>query len=400
MLKIENLRKEIQKTELKLDDIERQINEEEKKVRTLDPFDTKFNLDGIEKEIRLTAEKIAQLFEDVAYLRDENYHSWQPLQRAVEQLEERLNYLNTQFQERVVKVLEERRKRPLTEEELIAKYEEFRFLDDCIRWVRQRIAKLDAFEFDNELSLVERQLDDHKVENRTIINYQSNVDKCNKQRTKFKGEELAIYVNMLERLHKLYGTLCTMSARLMNDLEALVDFLQKVVEQLTWISQKEEIEAIRDWSIRHSNLEQSDQEIKDLVSEMGRREISLNQVINRGENLIRHKHQAKPIIQDCINVLQYKWSWLQNIAKCSQTHLKHSSHADAFYSDCGKLDEKFNEIEHKLNTTYSQTNFSIEKGEELLKGMQVLKAEINEYSRMVNELINRAKDVVPMRLRR
>ena len=95
-----------------------------------------------------------------------------------------------------------------------------------------------------------------------------------------------------------------------------------------------------------------------------------------------------------------RWTWLQNIAKCSQTHLKHSSHADAFYADCTQLDEKFNDIEHQLNTTYSQSNFTIEQGEELLKGMQALKTEINEYSRLVNELINRSKDVVPMRLRR
>ena len=295
---------------MKLDEIERLINEEEKKVLKLDPLTTKFNLDVIENEIRLAGEKIAQLFDDVAYLRDENYHSWQPLQRKVEQLEERLNYLNTQFQERVVKVLEEHRRealrRPLTEEELIAKYPEFRFLDECIRWVRSRIAKIDAFEFGNELSIVEHQLDDHKIENRTIINYQTNVDKCNSQRKKFKGEELAVYANMLERLHKLYSSLCTMSARLMNDLESLVDFLQKAIEQLNWISEKEEIEAIRDWSTRHSNLEQSDHEIKELASEMSRREITLNQVISRGENLIRHKHQAKPIIQDCISVLQYR----------------------------------------------------------------------------------------------
>lgn len=380
------------------------IKEEEQKVLKLHPLEGKFNIEGIENEIRLAGDKIAQLFDDVAYLRDENYHSWQPLQRKVEQLEERLNYLNTQFQERVVKVLDERRKealrRPLTEEELIAKYPEFRFLDECIKWVRARIAKLDAFEFGNELSIVEQQLDDHKIENRTIINYQTNVDKCHSQRKKFKGEELAVYQTMLERLNKLYSTLCTMSVRLMNDLESLVDFLQQAVDQLNWISQKEEIEAIRDWSARHSNLEQADHEIKELLTEMSRREIALNQVINRGENLIRHKHEAKPIIQDCISLLQYRWQWLQNIAKCSQTHLKHSSHADAFYTDCAQLEEKFNEIEHQLNTTYSQSNFTIEQGEELLKGMQALKAEINEYSRMVNELINRAKDVVPMRLRR
>lgn len=288
----------------------------------------------------------------------------------------------------------------MTEEELIAKYPEFRFLDECIRWVKARIAKLDAFEFGNELSIVEQQLDDHKIENRTIINYQSNVDKCSKQRTKFKGEELAVYVNMLERLQKLYGSLCTMSARLMNDLESLTDFLQKAIEQLAWISEKEEIEAIRDWSIRNSNLEQADHEIKELIGEMSRREILLNQVINQGENLIRHKHDAKPIIQDCINLLQYRWTWLQNITKCSQTHLKHSSHADAFYNDCAQLEEKFGEIEHQLNTTYSQSNFTIEQGEELLKGMQALKLEINDLSRIVNELINRAKDVAPMRLRR
>ncbi|KAK4336716.1 hypothetical protein RND71_043560 [Anisodus tanguticus] len=400
----EKVSKEIRNVDNKLDDIERLIDEEEKKVRKLHPLETKFNIEMIENELRAVGERITKLFEDVDYLNKENYHSWQALHHKVEQLLERWNYLNTQFQERVVKVLEERRKealrRPLTEEELIATKEEFRFLDECIRWVRARIEKLDAFEFANELSLVENQFDEHKMENKTILNYHSNVDKCNKRKSQFKGEELAIYLNMLERLNKLYDQLCNTSDKLMNDLDNLLDFLQKAVEKLTWISEKEEIEALRDWSDSNYNLSQADYEIKELVLELKNKEISLNQIINRGESLVRHKHPAKTVIQNCIQHLQFKWSWLQNFAKCSGIHLKHRSEANSFLKDIELLNEEFDGIQDKLNTKYSQTSFTIEKGEELLKEMEKLKSEINDYGKHVNELIIKSKEIVPMHLRR
>lgn len=53
-----------------------------------------------------------------------------------------------------------------------------------------------------------------------------------------------------------------------------------------------------------------------------------------------------------------------------------------------------------LNTTYSQSDFTLDEGERLLKGMQELREELNQYSEVVQNLAERAQNVVPLKQRR
>lgn len=53
-----------------------------------------------------------------------------------------------------------------------------------------------------------------------------------------------------------------------------------------------------------------------------------------------------------------------------------------------------------LNTVYSASEFSLDEGERLLKGMQELREELNKKAPVFAELAARAPDIAPMRQRR
>lgn len=53
-----------------------------------------------------------------------------------------------------------------------------------------------------------------------------------------------------------------------------------------------------------------------------------------------------------------------------------------------------------LNTAYSQSDFTLDEGERLLKGMQELKEELNQYGEVVASLGEKAQNVVPLKQRR
>jgi hypothetical protein len=53
-----------------------------------------------------------------------------------------------------------------------------------------------------------------------------------------------------------------------------------------------------------------------------------------------------------------------------------------------------------MNTVYSQSEFTLDEGERLLRGMQELREELNHYGDVVQGLSDKCKDIVPLKLRR
>jgi len=53
-----------------------------------------------------------------------------------------------------------------------------------------------------------------------------------------------------------------------------------------------------------------------------------------------------------------------------------------------------------LNSTYSQSEFTLDEGEKLLKEMQDLREDLSHYSSVVEALMERSREVVPLKQRR
>ena len=396
---------EIRNCELKLDEIEQLIREEDRKVQRLNPLDTHlFNIDQITDMIKREGERIKQLFSDVQYLREENYYNAPELLRKVQRLHEKWTQLHATFQKLLQELADKRKAaltRPLTEEELIAKYPEFRFLSECIKWVQAKLEKLrNTTDFGDDLMSIKIALEEHLREHREIENYKSNVDKCDRNQELFSGEVLTIYLRMLGRLTKLYGELCDVSNRRLSDLESLLDFIQSVTDELAWLNERIDTEIARDWSSPRSLANQLDQQLNKIRIELERREIKIRKLIETGERLIRIHHPAKNVVQNFLVELENKWQFAKDVVRCSETHLKHSKDSKDFYDRAAEIEKWLDQTENELNTTFSKTNVTIEEGERLLKEMQVLRQEINSYAKVINDLVLDSKDVVPLKQRK
>ncbi len=53
-----------------------------------------------------------------------------------------------------------------------------------------------------------------------------------------------------------------------------------------------------------------------------------------------------------------------------------------------------------MNSTYSQSEFTLDEGEKLLKEMQDLREDLSHYSNVVEALHERSREVVPLKQRR
>lgn len=406
----EKVHRETKQCDGKMDDIERHINEEEKRVQRLHPNDAKYNCDQIESELKHVEDSLKSMSKDVQTLRDGRYHQALELHKRVQQLHERFLNLRMIFQTRLLNVLTARslkneekkvtKPRPLSLEKLIETNKHFKFLQECIDWVHNKLKYLEEADYGTDLPSVQSLIEQHHTEHRLIDQFQKNVDQCSSQKVHFRGEELELYCKLLSKLEKGYSEVLVLSTKRVGDLDTLLDFIQSATNELIWMNEKEEIEVSRDWSAKNLNITEIEEYQRALTIELEKREVHFNAVQDRGESLVLQKHPASKCIEAYLAAMQTQWSWLLQLMSCLDEHLKYAFVYHQFFNEAKECQTWLKQIENRLSTTYSRQNFSIDEGERLMREMQDLRDELSHYSNVVSSLIERSKDVVPLKQRR
>ena len=104
----EQIARDIKSCSARLDDIERNINEEAKRIERVNPLETKFNVDHIASDIKVEGERINKMFADVRALAEAGYRKATDLRIRVEQLHKRWNELGLSFKSKVVDAIARR----------------------------------------------------------------------------------------------------------------------------------------------------------------------------------------------------------------------------------------------------------------------------------------------------
>ena len=136
------------------------------------------------------------------------------------------------------------------------------------------------------------------------------------------------------------------------------------------------------------------------MSELEKRESQFSSVMDRGESLIISHHPASQVIEAHMLAMQNKWAWLLQLTLCLETHLKHTGTSQRFFGECATAEEFLTHKEEILNNHFSQAEFKLEEGEELLKEMQTLRDELHGYEDEIQRLIEASQDITPLRQRR
>ncbi|KAG8192780.1 hypothetical protein JTE90_019099 [Oedothorax gibbosus] len=406
----EKVHRESKQCDGRMDDIERHINDEEKRVQRLHPNDVKYNCDQIEAELKHVDDSLKSMARDVQTLRDGRYHQALELQKRVQQLHERYMNLRLNFQTRLLNVLIQRslkaeekkaaKPKPLSLEKLIETNKNFKFLQECIEWVQNKLKYLEEADYGTDLPSVQSLIEQHHTEHRLIDQFQKNVDQCSAQKHQFRGEELELYMKLLSKLDNGYSEVLVMSTKRVSDLDTLLDFIQAATNELIWMNEKEEIEVSRDWTSKSLNIPEIEEYQRSLTFELEKREVQFTFVQDKGESLVLQKHPATKCIEAYLAAMQTQWSWILQLMSCLEEHIKYADVYHQFFNEAKDCQTWLKQIESRLSTTYSRQNFSIDEGERLMREMQELRDELSHYSNVVSSLIERSKDVVPLKQRR
>lgn len=136
------------------------------------------------------------------------------------------------------------------------------------------------------------------------------------------------------------------------------------------------------------------------MSELEKRELHFASILDRGEALLLQQHPAAKSIEAHLQALQSQWSWLLQLTLCLEVHLKHATEYHAFYDEIRDAEAWLTKRDDILNTKYSQSDFGLDQGEALLRGMQDLREELNVFGETVQVLQQRAQSVVPLKQRK
>lgn len=144
----EKVHREAKAADARLDEIERRIDEEAKRLDRLHPRDAKQNCDALNADLAGVEDAIKTMFSDVQLLKDGRYMQTSDLHKRVQRIHQRWMSIRTLFQSRLLDLLPSlmadsgRSSRSSLEARLFETNEHFRYLRECSEWVRSKLVNL------------------------------------------------------------------------------------------------------------------------------------------------------------------------------------------------------------------------------------------------------------------
>lgn len=166
-------------------------------------------------------------------------------------------------------------------------------------------------------------------------------------------------------------------------------------DELEWLSAHESMELNRDWSDTSMNLSTLNHNYKQMVSEFNGREQQIRAAMEKGEGLVA-QHPASKLVAHYMQEIQEQRSWLYQLIHCFEIHFKHLAEFQNFYNDISEQKEWLVARKELLETKYSDSDFSLDRGDILLRGMQTILDELNQFGTIVDKLAKRSQTILPL----
>uniref|UniRef100_A0A672NLW5 Desmoplakin n=1 Tax=Sinocyclocheilus grahami TaxID=75366 RepID=A0A672NLW5_SINGR len=185
-------------------------------------------------------------------------------------------------------------------------------------------------------------------------------------------------------------------------LQDLRNIIEEISGQIMWVNEREEEELVFDWGDKNIDayIPQKQESFSKLMSELEQKEIQLNVLKSKVDHLLRNKHPASDKIQAYMETLQTQWSWLLQITKCINVHLKENARYSQFYKEASEMNSKLQKEHNNI-----RKNFSCDKSTalhnllELLQGLERERERLTEQREMVQQLVLKSKSIVRLKPR-
>uniref|UniRef100_A0A8C9V3J9 Desmoplakin n=1 Tax=Scleropages formosus TaxID=113540 RepID=A0A8C9V3J9_SCLFO len=191
-----------------------------------------------------------------------------------------------------------------------------------------------------------------------------------------------------------------MSITRTKQLQDLQRIIEEISREIMWVNEREEEELVFDWGDKNIDayIPKKQESYSKLMRDLEEKEKELNKVKLKAEGLLKSNHPASDKIEAYMDTLQTQWSWLLQITKCIDVHLKENAAYSQFFKEANetnlKLQKQHEAIRQKFScdrSTPLDNLLEIEFEEE--------KERIMENKRQVQLLVNKSKSIVRLKPR-
>uniref|UniRef100_A0A8C5DZN5 Desmoplakin-like n=1 Tax=Gouania willdenowi TaxID=441366 RepID=A0A8C5DZN5_GOUWI len=242
---------------------------------------------------------------------------------------------------------------------------------------------------------IEQQLVSHqKFQN--SIQRSSELDRAREELSK-KGDKGNLYA-----LDQEWDTLQQMSHGRAQQLRELLQIIEEISREIMWVNDREEEELVFDWGDK--NVEQyiprKQEAYSKLMSALEDKEKQLNKLKTRVDNLLKNGHPAADKIEAYQDTLQTQWSWLLQITKCIDTHLKENGAYSQFFKMANETYMALQKEHESVRKKFAcDKNTSLDNLLEMLKSLEREKEKITEHKRQVQHLVSKSRSIVRLKPR-
>ncbi|CAH2284270.1 desmoplakin isoform X1 [Pelobates cultripes] len=262
---------------------------------------------------------------------------------------------------------------------------------ETLNQIRQHRRQMELVDWGFDANSVEQQINNHRVFHNAIAEYRWELDKI-KVDLREKG---AIY-----QIEEEYDVLLKASFERMDQLRQLQNIIQATSREIMWINDREEEELVYDWSDRNTDIPRKQEAFSKLMSQLEVKEKDLNKVKQESDQLIANHHPASDKIEAYMDTLQTQWSWILQITKCIDVHLKENAAYFQFFEEAQGTETYLTNLQDTIRKKYPcDKSMSLQRVLEMIKDLEREREKINEYKRQVQNLVNKSKKIVQLKPR-
>ncbi|XP_069469576.1 desmoplakin isoform X1 [Ambystoma mexicanum] len=266
-----------------------------------------------------------------------------------------------------------------------------RITTETLSHIRQQKRLMETADWGFDASSVEIQIANHRKFHNAIADYRWELDKI-KVDLREKG---AIY-----QLEEEYDTLLKSSFEKMDQLRQLQGIIQATSREIMWINDREEEELLYDWSDKNTDITKKQESFSKLMSQLEVKEKELNKLKQESDQLVANHHPASDKIEAYMDTLQTQWSWILQITKCIDVHLKENAAYFQFFEEAQSTDNYLKNLQDSIRKKYTcDKNMELQRILDLIKDLEKEREKILEYKRQVQNVVNKSKRIVQLKPR-
>ncbi|KAJ8336836.1 hypothetical protein SKAU_G00380560 [Synaphobranchus kaupii] len=187
-----------------------------------------------------------------------------------------------------------------------------------------------------------------------------------------------------------------------NQLRDLAKIIEDISTEIIWVNEREEEELVFDWGDKNIDnyIPKKQESYSRLMRDLEEKEKDLNKLNHKVENLMKNNHPASDKIEAYKDTLQTQWSWLLQITKCIDTHLKENATYSQFFKEANETYSKLQKEHENIRKKFTcDKGTPLEKLTDLIRNLEREKEVILENKRQVQHLVNKSKSIVRLKPR-